>query len=171
MKIQWAHRLQLWFPEAKQQKDHPYQVGCCKLSYTCIKHDIVYARDTHVPILPGRLSSSPVFSGVRVARSLVFWVMFCRSLFFGHCVVWRSIDASDCPFGVFKLLLRLVVGISWEFNSCFISIMSLSGHLYNIIMSHANYNSIIQYYASRFYISLRHKYMTAQFSGMVQALQ
>jgi len=32
-------------------------------------------------ILPEHLSSPPVLSGVRVARSLVFCVMFCRSLF------------------------------------------------------------------------------------------
>jgi hypothetical protein len=31
--------------------------------------------------LPENMSSPPVFSGVRVARSLVFCVVFCRSLF------------------------------------------------------------------------------------------
>jgi hypothetical protein len=31
--------------------------------------------------LPGHLSSSPVFSGVRVTRSLVLCVLLCRSLF------------------------------------------------------------------------------------------
>ena len=30
---------------------------------------------------PEHMSSSPVLSGVRVARYLVFYVMFCRSLF------------------------------------------------------------------------------------------
>jgi hypothetical protein len=36
---------------------------------------------------------SPVFGGIRVARSLVFWVEFCRSLF--HMgVVGRSIVKS-----------------------------------------------------------------------------
>ena len=34
-----------------------------------------------LPTLPEHLSSSPVFSGVRVTRSLVLCVMFCRSLF------------------------------------------------------------------------------------------
>ena len=39
--------------------------------------------------LPERLSLFPIFSEVRVDLSLVFCVMFCRSLFvsFGHCVV------------------------------------------------------------------------------------
>ena len=32
-------------------------------------------------ILPGHLSSPPVFSGVRVTRSLVLCIMLCRSLF------------------------------------------------------------------------------------------
>ena len=43
-------------------------------------------------IFPEHLNSPPVFSEVRVARSFVFCVVFCRSLFiicpfsFGHCV-------------------------------------------------------------------------------------
>jgi hypothetical protein len=45
----------------------------------------------------------PVFSGVRVARGLVFCVVFCMSLFvlwtfsFGHCVV--------CPFSIYIFIL------------------------------------------------------------------
>ena len=43
--------------------------------------------------LPEHLSSSPDFSDVRIARSLIFCVVFCTSLFvlfsffFRHCVV------------------------------------------------------------------------------------
>ena len=43
------------------------------------------------------LPEHSVFSGVRVARSLVFCVMFCRSLlvllsfYCDHCVVWPSV--------------------------------------------------------------------------------
>jgi hypothetical protein len=50
-----------------------------------------------LPTLLEHLSSSPVFSGVRVIRSLVLYVCFVdRSLFFctfsfGHCVVYSSI--------------------------------------------------------------------------------
>ena len=56
--------------------------------------------------LPEHLSSPPAFSGVRVARSLVFCLMFCISLLvllsfsFGHCVVCPSFiwfTASDRP--------------------------------------------------------------------------
>jgi hypothetical protein len=54
--------------------------------------------------LQEHLSSPSVFSGVRVTRSLVFCVMFFRSLFvlFLSAVmlsVLRFMD-SDCPFGV-----------------------------------------------------------------------
>ena len=46
--------------------------------------------------LPEHLGSSPVFSGVRVAQSLVFCVMFCRSLFV-------------CSFVLFLLVIVLFV--------------------------------------------------------------
>ena len=38
--------------------------------------------EQEVPSRPEHLSSPPVFNGVQVARSLVFCVMFCTSLFF-----------------------------------------------------------------------------------------
>ena len=60
--------------------------------------------------IPEHLSSLPLFSGVRVTRSLVLYVCFvdrCLSFCtfsFGHCVLlWYTV--SDCPFGIFKLLL------------------------------------------------------------------
>jgi hypothetical protein len=49
---------------------------------------------------------TPAFSGVRVSRSSVFCIKFCRSLFvlfFCHCVVCPTIYSSDYPFGIFKL--------------------------------------------------------------------
>jgi hypothetical protein len=58
--------------------------------------------------LPVHLSSPPIFSGVRVTRSLVLCVCFvdrCLSFCafsFGHCVVCSD---SDYPFGIFKLFL------------------------------------------------------------------
>jgi len=57
---------------------------------------------------PEHLSSHLVFSGVRVNRFLVLYVMFCRSLFvLFHLaivlsVLLRSTD-SDYPFGILKL--------------------------------------------------------------------
>jgi hypothetical protein len=57
---------------------------------------------------------SPVFSGVHVARSLVFYVMFCRSFVCPFVLLPLAIvfsillrfTASDYPFGIFKLTLE-----------------------------------------------------------------
>jgi hypothetical protein len=66
-----------------------------------------------------QFSVSPqVFSGVewvvRVARSLVFCVVFCRSLFVllslffcPLCYISFLISTSDYPFGIFKLFLTM----------------------------------------------------------------
>jgi len=52
--------------------------------------------DQELPIHPEHLGSPPDSSGVRVTRSLVICVMFCRSLFaFGHCVVCPSSIYDD----------------------------------------------------------------------------
>ena len=60
--------------------------------------------------LPEHPSSNPVFSWVRVIRSLVLCVMFCRSLFvLFFLVIVLSVllrfTYSDYPFGIFKLFL------------------------------------------------------------------
>ena len=50
------------------------------------------------------------FSGVGVARSLVFCVVFCRSLFFLFLAIVFSVlrfTASDYPFGIFNLFSPL----------------------------------------------------------------
>ena len=57
-------------------------------------------------ILPEHLSSPPVLSGVRIARSLVFHVMFCRSLFVALLLAIAlsvlQLAASDYHFAIFK---------------------------------------------------------------------
>ena len=63
--------------------------------------------------LPEHLDSPPVLSGVRVAQSSVFCVMFCRSLFVLFLLVivlsvLRS-TASDCPFLVSSNLSYSIV--------------------------------------------------------------
>jgi len=57
------------------------------------------------------MSSSQVYSGLRVARSLVFCVVLCRSLFvllsFFLLAIVLSVlrfKASDYPYGILKLL-------------------------------------------------------------------
>jgi hypothetical protein len=81
--------------------------------------------------IPRRLSSSPVFSGVRVTRSLVlcvyfvdrclslcpffFWPLCCLSFFLLAIVLsvlFRFTD-SDYTFGIFKLFLQLPMQ-SWN---------------------------------------------------------
>ena len=64
--------------------------------------------------LPEHLSSPPVFSGVRVTRSLVLYVCFvdrfCPFVLFPLAIVLsvplRYTD-YDCPFGIFKLFFVL----------------------------------------------------------------
>jgi hypothetical protein len=61
-----------------------------------------------LPTLPEHVGSSPVFSGFRVAQSVVFCVVFCRSLHFSYLVVILSVfrfTASGYPFGIFKHFL------------------------------------------------------------------
>jgi hypothetical protein len=58
--------------------------------------------EQELPTPSEHTSSPPVFSGVRVTRSLVLRVMFCRSLFvflffFCHCVVFSSIYGFWLP--------------------------------------------------------------------------
>ena len=67
--------------------------------------------------LPEHLSSSPVFSGVRFARSFVFCVLLDRCLSvcpfsFGHCVVCLSSIARFLyyPVGISKLFLMTIPG-------------------------------------------------------------
>jgi hypothetical protein len=75
-------------------------------------------------------SSPPVFSGVFVARSLLFSVVLCRSLYFcsfsfGHCIVYPSeiygfwlplwylrFTASDYHFGILDLRLLITTLVS-----------------------------------------------------------
>ena len=58
------------------------------------------------------LNSPPVFSGVLVARSLVFYVMLSRSLFVLLVIVLSvhlRFTASDYCCGIFKLFLKYVI--------------------------------------------------------------
>ena len=58
--------------------------------------------------LPEHISSPPVVGGVRVTRSLVLYVLFCRSLFVLLLLaivlsVLLRCTVYDYPFGIFKL--------------------------------------------------------------------
>ena len=62
--------------------------------------------------LPGHASSPPVFSGVRVARSLVFCVMFCRLLF----VILSFFIWPLCCLFFFDLRILITPLASWNFS-------------------------------------------------------
>ena len=68
-------------------------------------------RKQELLILPEHLSSSPMFSGVRVARSLVFCALFCRSLFV--LFFFRSL----CSLSFFDLRLLISYLITSTFSS------------------------------------------------------
>jgi hypothetical protein len=62
--------------------------------------------------LPGHFSSLPVFNEVRVARSLVAYIVFCISLFVlltnKLSVILRS-TTSDYHFGIFKQIIWMTL--------------------------------------------------------------
>ena len=60
--------------------------------------------EQELPTLPEYLSSTPDCSGVRVARSFVFYVVFCRSLL-AIALFVPQYTASDYLCGIFKLFL------------------------------------------------------------------
>jgi len=64
-------------------------------------------------ILIEHLRSTSVLSWARVTRSIVYYVLICRSLFvllcfFAHCVDWNSLIYGFTTFVVFKLLVNVV---------------------------------------------------------------
>ena len=64
------------------------------------------------PTLPEHPSSPPGFNGVRFARSLVFWVLICRSLFVLFLLVivlsvLRFTDSDQLPLWYLQNLLKL----------------------------------------------------------------
>jgi len=55
--------------------------------------------------LPEHMSSAPVYTGVRIARSFVFFVMFCRSLL----VLLSFLDILKCDFHITRLYLHITL--------------------------------------------------------------
>ena len=69
--------------------------------------------------LPEHLSSPPVFSGIRVTRSLVLYICFvdrCLSFVLFLLAIVLSVllqyTDSDSPFGIFKLFLLSLMGVN-----------------------------------------------------------
>ena len=95
--------------------------------------------------LPGHLSSPPVFSGVRVTRSLVLYVVFPFVLFLlaiVFSVLLRYTD-SDCPFGIFKLFLSTFVCSDEMFKQRNFFLIRRHSKIISIVMSRREINDII----------------------------
>jgi hypothetical protein len=89
----------------------------CSFSHSWLIIGFVTGATRPVPLveqelhtLQGLLNSTPVLRGVRVARSLIFCVVFCRSLFvlFLLAIVLsvRRYTIFDYPFDIFKLFFE-----------------------------------------------------------------
>ena len=80
-----------------------------KMTDDCVFHsEILYFTEQELITLPEHLSSASVFSLARVAQSVVFCIMFCRSVcLLCICVlyVFLRFTASDYHMGMFKLFL------------------------------------------------------------------
>jgi hypothetical protein len=80
--------------------------------------------EQELPTFLEDLSSLSDCRGVRVALSLVFGIMLCRSLWpicFAHCDVCPSINAFDYTFCIFKLFFSLVDRIGGVMVNVFVS--------------------------------------------------
>jgi hypothetical protein len=84
------------------------------MQISCTIWDKYLLRRVSLLTLPETLSSIPVFSGVRVSRSLALCVCFIdRSLSFCTIVlaivlsVFLRYTDSDCPFRVFRLFMYI----------------------------------------------------------------
>jgi len=87
-------------------------------------------------ILPEYLSSLPIFSGVRVAQPLVFYVVFCRSLlvllFLDIVLCILQFTVSDYPFGIFKLFVLFIIFIfnkHSKYQKCFSQMIKFAGFI------------------------------------------
>ena len=90
-------------------KYHQYFPNRLKLKLNLVTWRVALV-EQWLPTLQEHLRSPPVFSGVRVARTLVFCVVFSRSLFvpfllgLALSVLWFT--DCDYPVGIFKLLFN-----------------------------------------------------------------
>jgi len=105
-----------------QIKDGSHLFSCWpEINEMCYRLRRVPLVEQELSTLPGHLCSPSVFSGVRVTRSLVLCVMFCRSLFallsffllasVLSILLWFT--NYDYPFGISKLFYEsLLIHIS-----------------------------------------------------------
>jgi hypothetical protein len=101
-----------------QQRCFPNTIICCCKT----NRPTTNSRHSTAITLPKHLSSSAVFSGVRVTRSLVFYLRFCKSLLvllslflWLLCCLSLDLQLLIIPFGIFKLFFSdRHTNASWE---------------------------------------------------------
>ena len=95
---------------------HDFHIRWCSYRLTVTRQ--VSDVELELLRLPGHTSSFPFFSGVCVARCLVFCVMFCLSLFFRPSVpfpfaivlsVLLRFTALNTPLGSSHFLFRMII--------------------------------------------------------------
>jgi hypothetical protein len=79
-------------------------------------------KKNNLKIPKGYMSSPPVFSGVRVARSLVLCVLFCRTLFVILCFFFRPLCC------LFFFDLRFLITPLASTNSSYLSVKYFVDH-------------------------------------------
>jgi hypothetical protein len=104
-----------------------------------------------LPTLPEYLSSPPLLSEVRVARSLVFCVVFCRSLFVPLSLVFLP----WCCLSVFEL--RILITHLVSSNSSFDVQLSLEKRKYNFCIVFLYLKFMYTYIIRSNNVSLKHQ--------------
>ena len=96
--------------------------------YTWLFTGLVTRVTWGLPLVEQELLTFPplVFSGIHIAQSLVFCVVFCRSLFVLLAIALYALlrfTVSDYPFGIFKLILKHYMWSSGFWNFSYFSAM------------------------------------------------
>jgi hypothetical protein len=106
----------LLYVEAQFVEAHDFHIRWCSCQLTVTRRPGVTSR-TGTAKLSEHMISPPVFSGIRVAQSLVVWLMFC-TFTFGHCVVCSSsINGLWLPLYYLQTLLAYDNINTFQFSS------------------------------------------------------
>ena len=99
------------------------------ISWSCCLVVTTWRMKQELLTLPEHLNSHPCISGIRVAQSLIFCIVFCSSLFvcFLLAIMWfvlLRLMASDSPLGYLETLLiaKLAWVTKWKRNSTTLSV-------------------------------------------------
>jgi hypothetical protein len=102
----------------------------CNMNFVTRLTRLVPLVEQELPSLPEHMSSLPVFSWVRVSRSLVFYVMFCRSLL------------VPFPFAI-------VLYVLLQFTASDYIVVSSSFSYIKVFFNIQNMAALYQYYGTR----------------------